>query len=65
METQNGTPPTIAQNLYDAYNAGGSDPAYVNKNFRGDPCPAWADLPPNVREKWEAVAAKAATIGFA
>lgn len=47
---------TIALRLYETYNAGGSDPNFVNKNFRGDPCPAWADLPVNVREKWIAVA---------
>lgn len=43
---------TLAQRLYDAYNAGGDDPAFVNRNFKGDPCPAWADLPVNVRQKW-------------
>lgn len=48
--------PTLAEAMYNAYNAGGSDPAFVNKNFRGDPCPAWSDLPQNVREKWEAAA---------
>lgn len=40
-----------AKALYDAYNAGG-DPATANKNYRGEPCPDWADLPDNVREKW-------------
>lgn len=47
-----------ARRLYDAYNAGG-DPATANKNFRGDPCPTWDDLPKNVRDKWEAAAALA------
>jgi hypothetical protein len=40
-----------AQALYYAYNAGG-DPATAGLNFRGEPCPAWADLPDNVRAKW-------------
>ena len=40
-----------AQALYDAYNAGG-DPATAGLNFRGEPCPAWVDLPENVRAKW-------------
>ena len=36
-----------------AYNAGGSDPRHVNLNYQGLPVPAWADLPPNVQEKWK------------
>lgn len=42
-----------AKALYEAYNAGG-DPATAGLNFRGEPCPEWADLPENVREKWRA-----------
>lgn len=38
-----------------AHNAGGSDPRFINRNFQGEPCPAWEDLPQNVREKWAAV----------
>jgi len=44
----------LAHVLYDAYNAGGS-PETANRNFRGDPCPTWADLPENVKNKWRAV----------
>jgi hypothetical protein len=29
------------------------------KNFRGDPCPAWADLPEAVRGHWSVVAHRA------
>lgn len=42
-----------AKALYEAYNAGG-DPETANKNYRGEPCPEWADLPANIREKWAA-----------
>lgn len=31
------------------------------KNFRGDPCPAWADLPSEIRGHWAAVAHAANT----
>jgi len=41
---------------FEAYNAGGSDPEQVNKNYRGEACPEWDALPPNVREKWIAAA---------
>jgi len=44
---------TLAHALYNAYNAGG-DPATANKNYRGEPCPEWDDLPENIRAKWEA-----------
>jgi hypothetical protein len=47
--------PRLAQRLYEAYNAGG-DPATANLNYRGEPCPSWEDLPPNVRNKWQAAA---------
>ena len=47
---------TLPEAMYAAYNAGG-DPATANKNFRGDPCPAWEDLPENIRAKWGAVGA--------
>lgn len=49
---------SLAERLYCAYNAGG-DPSTAGLNFRGEPCPVWADLPGNVREKWEAVASLA------
>ncbi len=42
-----------ARAAYNAYNAGG-DPATANKNYRGDPCPEWDDLPQNIRDKWVA-----------
>ena len=51
---------TLAEQLYCAYNAAG-DPATAGLNFRGDPCPVWAELPSNVREKWHAVARYVAT----
>ena len=41
----------VARAAYNAYNAGG-DPATANKNFRGEPCPEWDDLPQNIRDKW-------------
>ena len=47
--------PVTAEGLYAAYNAGG-DPATANKNYRGEPCPAWGDLPENIRAKWQAAA---------
>lgn len=50
------------QRAYEAYNAGG-DPATAGLNFRGDPCPAWADLPDNVRAKWDAAAAELTRCG--
>jgi len=46
---------TLAQTMYESYNAGG-DPATANKNYRGEPCPEWADLPENIRAKWGAAA---------
>lgn len=42
-----------ARAAYNAYNAGG-DPATANKNYRGESCPEWDDLPQNVRDKWVA-----------
>lgn len=44
-------PRDIAAHFYDVYcqSSGG-------KNFRGDPCPAWADLPEAIRTHWTAVA---------
>lgn len=40
-----------AAHFYDVYckSSGG-------KNFRGDPCPAWADLPEAIQRHWTAVA---------
>lgn len=46
---------SLAEYLYAAYNAGG-DPVTAGLNYRGEPCPVWADLPENVRAKWEATA---------
>lgn len=45
-----------AARLYAAYNRAG-DPATAGLNYRGDPCPLWEELPPNVQAKWRAVAA--------
>ena len=44
-------PRDIAAHFYDVYcqSSGG-------KNFRGDPCPAWADLPEAIQKHWTAVA---------
>lgn len=41
----------FAEHLYDVYckSSGG-------KNFRGDPCPAWDDLPAAIQQHWTAVA---------
>lgn len=46
-----GAPRDLAAHFYDVYcqSSGG-------KNFRGDPCPAWADLPEAIRTHWTAVA---------
>lgn len=41
--------------LYAKYNSAG-DPNTAGKNFEGDPCPVWEDLPPNIHAKWRAVA---------
>ena len=52
----------VARAAYNAYNAGG-DPATANKNFRGEPCPEWDDLPQNIRDKWiAAMASSTATL---
>ena len=44
-------PAEIAAHFYAVYceSSGG-------KNYRGDPCPAWADLPDAIRQHWTAVA---------
>ncbi len=44
----------LAHKFYAAYNMGGD---VKGLNFKGDPCPAWADLPEGVKQKWRAVAA--------
>lgn len=46
-----GDPRDLATHLYRVYcdSSGG-------KNFRGDPCPAWADLPEAIQQHWTAVA---------
>ena len=50
------TDASVAEKLYCLYNAGG-DPDTAGLNYEGKSCPVWVDLPPNVRAKWEAVAA--------
>lgn len=47
---------TTAERMYAAYNAAG-DLVSAGLNYQGKPCPVWAELPANVRAKWEAVAA--------
>lgn len=47
---------SLAEKLYASYNSAG---AHAGLNYRGEPCPVWADLPADVRAKWEAVAAYA------
>ena len=44
-------PRTIAAHFYAVYceSSGG-------KNYRGDPCPVWEDLPDAIRQHWTAVA---------
>ncbi len=37
--------------LYGIYNRGGS-PDTAGLNYKNEPCPAWHDLPPNVKAKW-------------
>jgi hypothetical protein len=46
----------IAASAYRAYAA-----STGNKNFRGDPMPAWADLPAPIRTAWEAAVRQAGT----
>lgn len=45
---------TLARKLYETY-CGSSD----NKNFRGESCPTWTDLPAPIQKHWRATAAKA------
>ena len=47
--------------LYASYNRGG-DPATAGLNYRGEPCPAWDDLTDNIKAKWRATAAAAASL---
>jgi len=49
---------SLPKMVYEAYNAGG-DPSTANKNYRGEPCPAWEDLPENIQAKWTAATQKA------
>lgn len=49
----------FAHRLYAAYNRGGERRGL---NYQGLPCPVWAALPEDVREKWRAVAAVAETL---
>jgi hypothetical protein len=44
----------VAEEMYDAY---GATTDY--KNFRGDPMPAFGDLPEAIRNAWEAAARRA------
>lgn len=46
---------SLAEMAYCAYNAAG-DPATAGLNYRGEPCPTWADLPENIQRKWDATA---------
>lgn len=52
-----------AVHLYAAYNRGG-DPATVGLNYAGAECPAWDDLPDNVKAKWRATAAAATILAW-
>ena len=44
----------LAQRMYLAYTASSG-----GKNYRGDPCPAWAELPEAIRGHWQAAAGEA------
>jgi hypothetical protein len=44
----------VAKAFYAAYNAAGERKGL---NYQGLPCPTWEELPPDIRVKWEAVAA--------
>lgn len=57
--TSPATDASLAERLYCAYNRGG-DPSTAGLNYQGKECPAWSDLPENIRAKWEAVTAEAA-----
>jgi len=52
-----GDPP--GKQYYAAYNHAGENPGL---NFQGDPCPTWGELPQNIHDKWEAVAAAARSL---
>jgi hypothetical protein len=41
----------LARSMYEAYTASSG-----GKNFRGDPCPAWPELPGAIHTHWQAVA---------
>lgn len=41
----------LAKVAYEAYTASSG-----GKNYRGDPCPAWHELPEAIRGHWRAVA---------
>ena len=45
----------LAERMYAAYNAAG-DPTTAGLNYQGRPCPTWAELPENIRAKWEGAA---------
>lgn len=49
----------VARDLYVAYTANSE-----NLNFRGEQCPAWSDLTPEVRSHWCAVALAAVSSVF-
>ena len=46
----------VAKLLYETYCASSG-----NKNYRGDPCPAWEALPDAIRTHWTSVAKAAIT----
>ena len=52
-----------AIHLYAVYNRGG-DPETAGLNYAGKECPAWDDLPDNVKAKWRAAADAAALLGY-
>jgi len=49
---------TVAERLYCAYNAAGPD-GLRGLNHLGLPCPAWSELPEQIRRRWDVVAWRA------
>ena len=54
------TDATVAERLYCAYNAAGPD-GLRGLNHLGLPCPAWSELPEQIRRRWQAVAWRSTT----
>lgn len=50
-------PYNLAREAYDAYGA-----VTDHKNFRGEPMPAFDDLPPTIKEAWRAAASRVAAV---